>query len=128
MLNDLSTPDNPQAQNVAEIIQITRPDFLALLAFDFDESGQALELFQENYLAQSQNGADPITYPYTYVFSSNTGVLSGVDFNNDENVALPLDAFGFGFFPGQFAFAILSKYEILEEEIRTCQNFRWVDM
>ncbi len=38
------------------------------------------------------------------------------------------DAFGFGEFEGQFAFVVLSKYEIVEEEIRTFQNFLWKDL
>jgi hypothetical protein len=36
--------------------------------------------------------------------------------------------FGFGFFPGQFAFALYSKFPILEDRTRTFQTFRWIDM
>ncbi|NJO01310.1 MAG: endonuclease/exonuclease/phosphatase family protein [Bacteroidia bacterium] len=131
LINDLSTPDNEQARKAAEVIQRNRPDVLALLEFDYDPEGRALDLFQQNYLSVSQNGAEPIEYPYAYAVPSNTGVLPDiqVDFNNNGSFNIrPDDAFGFGFFPGQFAFVVLSKYEIKTSEIRTFQNFLWKDM
>ena len=36
LITDLSTPDNEQAQAVAEIIQRTNPDVLLLNEFDYD--------------------------------------------------------------------------------------------
>ncbi|MGF1459414.1 MAG: alkaline phosphatase D family protein [Leptolyngbyaceae cyanobacterium] len=128
LITDLSTPNDPQAQSVAEIIQRTSPDVLLINEFDYDAAGEAAELFQTNYLAVSQNGVDPAEYPYVYVAPSNTGVASGLDFDNNGSVGGPGDAFGFGFFPGQFGFAIFSKYPIAEDEIRTFQEFLWADM
>ncbi len=128
LLTDLSTADNKQAQLVAEVIQRQNPDVLALMEFDFDENGKALSLFQSNYLAVSQNGVAPVQYSYAYVVSSNTGILAEVDLEGDGAITLPEDAYGFGFFPGQFAFAVLSKYKILEPRIRTFQKFLWKDM
>jgi hypothetical protein len=121
---DLSTPDNAQARVIAEIIQRTRPDVLLINEFDFDPA--AVELFQENYLGLSQNGADPISYPYTFIAPSNTGVPSGFDLNNDGTVGGPDDALGFGFFEGQFGMVVYSKYPI--DDVRTFQNFLWKDM
>lgn len=40
----------------------------------------------------------------------------------------PDDALGFGFFPGQYAMVLYSKYPILTEQVRTFQNFLWADM
>ncbi|MDC1105422.1 endonuclease/exonuclease/phosphatase family protein [Prolixibacteraceae bacterium] len=114
-----------QAQNVASIIQITRPDVLCLQEFDYDASEEALEIFMTKYL---QSGEDPITYPYYMTFASNTGVLSTSDINNDGKVALPADGYGFGAFEGQYAFVILSKYPIDKEKVRTFQNFKWEQM
>lgn len=128
LISDLSTPDNAQAQAVAEIIQRTNPDVLLINEFDYDEAGQAAQLFQDNYLAVSQNGADPIEFPYTYVAPSNTGVPSGQDFDNSGDVGGPGDAFGFGFFPGQFGMLLYSKYPIVTEDVRTFQTFLWKDM
>jgi 3-phytase/alkaline phosphatase D len=128
LITDLSTPDDPQAQAVAEIIQQVNPDVLLINEFDFDENGEALQLFQENYLSVSQNGLDPIEYPYFFRAPSNTGIPSGFDFNNDGTIGGPDDAFGFGFFPGQYGMVLLSKYPIVEEEARTFQTFLWQDM
>lgn len=128
LITDLSTPGDTQAQAVAEIIQRTRPDVLLINEFDFDEGGIAAHLFQENYLSVPQNGADPIDYPYHFVAPSNTGIPSGFDLDNDGSVGGPNDAFGFGFFPGQFGMAVYSRYPIDTEGVRTFQKFLWKDM
>jgi len=129
LIDDLSTPNNEQAQAVAEIIQRNHPDVLLINEFDFDQNGEAAQLFQDNYLAVSQSeGVDPVNYPYVYSAPSNTGIPSGFDLNNDGEIGGPDDAFGFGFFPGQFGMLLLSKHPIVEEEIRTFQNFLWQDM
>jgi hypothetical protein len=128
LISDLSTPDNFQAQTVAEIIQRTRPDILLINEFDFDAAGLAAQLFQDNYLSVPHNGAAPISYPYRFVAPSNTGIPSGFDLDNDGAIGGPNDAFGFGFFPGQFGMAVYSKYPILEDRVRTFQLFLWKDM
>ena len=128
LVADLSTPDNVQAKTVAEIIQRTRPDVLLINEFDFVDGNVAADLFRANYLAVSQNGALPIDYPYVFVAPSNTGIPSGFDFNNNGVVGGPDDAFGFGFFPGQFGMAVFSKYPIEVDAIRTFQHFLWKDM
>jgi 3-phytase len=128
LITDLSTPNNTQAQNVAEIIQRTNPDVVLINEFDFYEDGQAAELFRQNYLQVSQNGAAPVDYPYFYVAPSNTGVPSGFDLDNNGTVGGPNDALGFGFFPGQFGMALFSKYPIDFDNVRTFQEFLWKDM
>ncbi len=128
LIEDLSTPDDTQAQAVAEIIQRTRPDVLLINEFDFDEEGRAAELFQDNYLSVSQNGADPIHYPHRFLAPSNTGIPSGFDLNNDGTVGGPDDAFGFGFFPGQYGMLVLSRFPIDRRNVRTFRLFLWKDM
>ncbi len=128
LVRDLSTGDNVQARTVAEIIQRTEPDVLLINEFDYVEGGRAARLFRDNYLAVSQNGAAPVDYPYYYVAPVNTGVPSGHDLDNDGGVGGPNDAFGFGFFPGQYGMAVYSKYPIAEDDVRTFQNFLWKDM
>ncbi len=128
LVADLSTPANAQARTVAEIIQRTRPEVLLINEFDFDAGNVALQLFQDNYLSVSQNGAAPIVYPYRYTAPSNTGIPSGFDFNNNGVVGGPDDAFGFGFFPGQFGMAVYSQHPIVFSKIRTFQHFLWKDM
>ncbi|WP_242065004.1 phytase [Nostoc sp. FACHB-133] len=130
---DLSTPDNAQAKAVAEIIQRNNPD--VLLINEFDYSQEAVKLFQQNYLAISQNGTTPVNYPYFYIAPSNTGIASGFDLNNNGAVVTTPgtsgygdDAFGFGDFPGQYGMLLLSKYPIDTANVRTFQNFLWKDM
>ena len=128
LVADLSTPNNAQAQTVAEIIQRTRPDVLLINEFDYVENGVAAELFQDNYLSISQNGADPIEYGYYFVAPSNTGIPSGFDLNNNGFVGGADDAFGFGFFPGQYGMAVYSMFPIYYDDIRSFQYFLWKDM
>src|SRR5205085_389229 len=103
--------------------------------------GVAADLFLGNYLGQGQNtlglptGAASLTYPYSFVAPSNTGIASGYDLNNDgRTVTTPGaagygdDAFGFGAFPGQFGMAVFSKHPIVADQVRTFQTFLWKDM
>ncbi|BAZ40618.1 phytase [Calothrix sp. NIES-4101] len=137
LITDLSTPNNNQAKAVAEIIQRNNPDILLVNEFDYVQANpqQAVQLFQQNYLAVSQNGANPVNYPYFYIAPSNTGIASGFDLNNDGKIVTTPgasgygdDALGFGNFPGQFGMLLLSKYPIDTANIRTFQNFLWQDM
>jgi hypothetical protein len=128
LVTDLSTPNNAQARTIAEIIQRTRPDVLLINEFDYVENGLAAELFQDNYLSISQNGAEPIEYGYYFVAPSNTGIPSGFDLNNNGAVGGPDDAYGFGFFPGQFGMVVYSRFPIDFESVRTFQFFLWQDM
>ena len=128
LLADLSTSDNTQAKVIAEIIQRNNPDVLLINEFDYVEDGAAAELFRDNYLGVSQNGAAPVDYPYYYVAPSNTGVPSGHDLNNDGVVGGGDDAFGFGLFEGQYGMVVYSKYPIDAEAVRTFQLFGWQDM
>jgi hypothetical protein len=127
--SDLSTPNNAQAAAVAEIIQRANPDVVLVNEFDYDPV--AAELFRDNYLEVAHNGAAAVSYPYLFIAPSNTGVPTGCavcDFNNDGVVGGPDDAFGFGFFPGQYGMLVLSKYPIEHDAIRTFQHFLWKDM
>jgi len=135
LIADLMTPDNPQAQKVAEIIQRVAPDILLLNEFDYDEDGEALRLFRVNYLEHGWNGAGPAVYPYVYLAPSNTGLASRHDLDRDGVVTTAPgsreyggDAFGYGEFPGQYAMVLLSKFPIDEAGVRTFQTFLWKDM
>ncbi len=133
LISDLSTPANTQAQTVAEIIQQTRPDVLLINEFDFDASGTGAQLFQDNYLSIAQNvsgtgTAQAIVYPFRYVAPSNTGIPSGRDLDKSGSIGGPGDAFGFGFFPGQFGMVVYSMFPINTAAIRTFQLFLWRDM
>ena len=135
LVRDLTSGENQQARNVAEIIQRVRPDVLLINEFDYDDSGRAPELFQKNYLAVAQNGAEPIAYPHRVYLPVNTGVPSGHDLDNDGQVVTTPgtrgygnDCFGFGQFPGQYGMLLLSRYPIPAfHRVRTFQKFKWKD-
>ncbi|QWZ65897.1 endonuclease/exonuclease/phosphatase family protein [Aeromonas sp. FDAARGOS 1417] len=122
-----------QIRNVAEIIQRTRPDVFLLNEFDNDGKGEStadLKAFNDNYLAHAQHAeVTAISYPVMQNFATNTGLMSGYDLNLDGKVnSGPDDAWGFGNYHGQYAFAVMSKYPIDTKQIRTFQNFKWKDM
>ena len=146
LLETLRTPDDPQARAVAEVVQRVRPDVLLLQEFDhgggggdYDPDGEALRLFQANYLGVGQSGGKAIHYEYVYLAPSNTGLPTGVDLNGDGLVApcpgaevgsdaYAADCHGWGRFPGQYAFVVLSKYPIDRRNIRTFQKLLWKDL
>lgn len=134
LLQDLQQ-GNVQAQAVAHIIRTVRPDILLLNEFDEDLSGETLQVFQENYL-QNESLVDTATiaFAHTWIAPSNTGVSAGVDVSGDGQVAATVgtpnwaaDAFGYGTFPGQYSFAVLSNFAIDTGAIRTFQTFLWKD-
>ncbi|WP_019616533.1 endonuclease/exonuclease/phosphatase family protein [Psychromonas ossibalaenae] len=131
-----------QIRNVAAVIQTERPAVILMNEFNNDgiaEDTTALLGFQKNYLAVAQKaeGAssteermlEPIEFPYSDNYQTNTGLMSGHDLNRDGNIdGGPDDAWGFGFYHGQYAFALLSMYPIDEDNVRTFQTFKWKDM
>ena len=131
-----------QAAAAARVIQEVDPDVLVVneLANNEQESSvndvptdqTNIEAFVENYLSESQAPhLEGIDYEYTLQPKSNTGVLPEEDYDfNKDGVAgtRPGDAFGFGNYPGQYAFGIASKYPFDEGAIRSFQEFNWADM
>ncbi|RLZ02408.1 endonuclease [Kocuria tytonicola] len=128
LLKDLSTRDNQQARNIAEVIQTNAPDVVLVNEFDYVPGGGAARAFRDNYLGLSQRGEAAQKYPYYYTAPVNTGVPSGLDLDQNGTVGGAGDAWGFGQFPGQYGMVIFSKYPIAQDQVRTFQNFRWQDM
>lgn len=130
VVEHLRSGTHPQLKNIAEIIQRTRPDILLLNEFDYiEDSRNGIELFINNYLASSQGQQAAIEYPYFFVAPVNTGVATPFDLdNNGKRDLIGADAFGFGYYPGQFGMAILSRFPIDTQAVRTLQNFLWKDM
>ena len=110
---------DPQLGAVLEIIDRNDPDVLLVNEFDTGTDGdrRTVRMF-----------AELAGYRYFFTAPSNTGIPSGFDLNNNGVIGGPEDAFGFGFFPGQFGMAVFSKYLIDTRRARTFQHFRWADM
>ncbi len=130
LIDILANGDHPQVKNIAAIIQRVRPDILLLNEFDYiADPKQGIEAFIKNYLNQPQAGSQPIDYPYYYYNTVNTGQPSPFDLDNDgAATGVGADAWGYGFYPGQYGMVLLSKYPIQSEQIRTFQHFKWRDM
>ncbi len=153
LATDLAGTTNAQAKQVAQILQRVRPDIVLINEFDVDPSNptsatSAIVRFHNNYLAVSQSGQAALSYPYFYAAISNTGVVTGAtlvtngDFDNNGSVVTTYnagastttknnfgnDCFGFGWFPGQYSFAVYSKYPIQTAAIRSFKLFKWKDM
>jgi len=127
LVEDLKRGDT-QAEQIAEVIQRVRPDVLLLNEFDWDYEGEGIKTFREKYLGQSQQGLDPIVYPYMQQNRVNTGEPSPHDFDNDGETGGPGDAYGWGRYPGQYGMVVLSRLPIDRDNIHSFQYFRWSDM
>lgn len=120
-----------KAQLSAEVIQRVRPDVLLIQELDRDDAGQALRYYVERYLAKGQNGQQPIDYPHRLLLPTNTGVPTGVDASGDGLVGhtgmlYAIDARGYGYYPGQYGFSLVSRLPL--GEARTFTDFLWRDM
>ena len=130
LAKQLEDGKNPQIQNIAAIIQRVKPDIILLNEFDYiADPEQGVKAFIQHYLNQAQQGSDSIDYPYFYYNTVNTGQPSPYDLDNDGVASgIGSDAWGFGFYPGQYGMVLLSKYPINTANIRTFQHFKWKDM
>ena len=71
--------------------------------------------------------ADDEAWHWVYL-PVNTGMPSGLDLNRNDSVDDPEDAWGFGRYPGQYGMALVSKYPVQRDRIRTFQGLRWISM
>ena len=128
LLEELKSGKSDQAEKIAAVIQMIRPDILLINEFDYDEAGEGIKTFCNSYLGKPQQDQQPITYEHIYFSTVNTGYDSGLDLDNDGNTGGPNDAYGFGQFPGKYAMVVLSRFPIDNENVRTFQKFLWKDM
>ncbi|WP_024607195.1 endonuclease/exonuclease/phosphatase family protein [Pseudoalteromonas sp. TAB23] len=121
--------NHQQIKNIAEIIQRVRPDIILLNEFDYIPKEQGIEYFNKHYLNVGQQKQAAINYPYSYIAPVNTGLATEFDLDNDgKKNGVMGDAQGFGFFEGHYGMAILSKYPIDFDKVRTLQTFKYKDM
>lgn len=127
LAQELRLGGSPQIDAVAEIIQIVRPDVILINEFDYDARGVSARLFAET-LRIGRGAQAGVDYPHTLVRPANTGVQSGFDLDGDGRTGGPADAYGFGFFEGQYGMALFSRFPFDDELIRTFQKVKWADM
>lgn len=135
----LEQGQNSRLIRLAKLIQKIKPDILVLQELEYrDDCNHAQEL-ADLYFAKSQaNHLEGISY-HAYSPESNTGIISNFDLNRDGYIASSKDlgtrqygddSWGYGEFPGKYAFAILVRdgLEIRSKKIRTFQHFLWKDL
>lgn len=120
LLRDLMRAEDRQIAGVVEILTLVRPDILVLNEIDHDRDGRALAALA-GLLAEA--GLD---YPHRFTAPVNTGEPSGLDLDGDGRLHGPGDAFGFGFFPGQYGMAVLSRLKL--GPARSFRLLRWADL
>jgi len=124
----LHTGVDPQAINLAAIVQTVRPDILLINEIDHDVDAATAAALNELYFAIGRDGRGGIHYDAIYSAPSNTGIRAHLDIDGNGRQDDPLDCWGFGEYEGQYAFAIFSRFPIVSDKIRTFQNFLWSNL
>jgi endonuclease/exonuclease/phosphatase family metal-dependent hydrolase len=146
--SDVLDPDHPRINRAVDEIAELAPDVLLLSELTYDA-----EADNASRIAERLSQATGVRY-VGYGFESNTGEASGYDLDRSGTVAStapPLqtatedgsaprqtaderayggDAWGFGVYPGQYAFALLVREDLAVDTaaIQTFRTFRWADM
>jgi endonuclease/exonuclease/phosphatase family protein len=126
MLREQLAKGDPQAHAIAEIVQRVAPDIL--LIAEIDEDAEAIALFRDRYLAVPHGDTEGLRLPHAMQPRCNTGVASNLDLDRDGKVGGAGDAWGFGAYPGQFCFALVSRWPIANDEVRSFSTLRWAQM
>lgn len=119
LLRDLQRAD-PDLLALASHVRTADPDILVLTKIDFDARGLAARAFGDLI----EEGR----FTHIMPLRSNEGVRSGIDLNGDGWSGDPDDAHGYGWFPGQGALAVLSRYPINVHEAQTFNDMLWKDL
>jgi endonuclease/exonuclease/phosphatase family metal-dependent hydrolase len=128
LVDELRGGGSAAAKKLAEVVQRNAVDVLLVCELDHDEAGEALRLLADEYLAKPQGGQKAIAFEYRYAAPVNTGHATGRDLDGDGKTDGPGDAYGYGAFPGQYGMAILSRYPILTDRVRTFRELPWATM
>ncbi|WP_171236342.1 endonuclease/exonuclease/phosphatase family protein [Ruegeria sp. HKCCA6837] len=121
LLRDIDR-DDAQVLAAIDVVSAARPDIIALQGIDWDLEGAAV-----NALSQKLRAAG-LDYGYFYAAQPNAGLETPLDLDGDGRTQGPGDAQGWGRFTGQGGLAILSRYEIVTEEILNFSELLWQDL
>ncbi len=121
LLRDIRRND-PQVAAVIKVLMTTRPDIVALQGIDWDLDGLALVALVE---ALKDSGLD---YRYSFTEQPNSGIETALDLDGDGETGGPGDAQGWGRFTGQNGLAVLSRYPIAADRVRSFTQMRWLDL
>jgi endonuclease/exonuclease/phosphatase family metal-dependent hydrolase len=134
---------HPQLLAAARILQKVRPDILVLQEVDLPRGPQgepAADLaapakrFVELYL---RRGPAALDFPHAFAGTTNTGMVSGVDLDRNGKASgwadrgqrgFGEDCLGFGTYPGQYSMAVLSRFPLEADKLRSFQRLLWKDL
>ncbi len=114
LVADLEAGD-PQVVSISAIVRAVDPDVLLMNEVDH---GEAASILASRWLR----------YPYVFAPPVNTGEPTGLDLDRDGVLGGPGDAKGYGRKPGQYGFAVFSRYPIALDEVRCFGDLLWRDV
>ncbi len=121
LLRDIQR-DDAQVQAVVDVLVAVQPDILALQGIDWDMDGLALIALIDELRAAG------LDYPHHFVAQPNTGIDSGLDLDGDGRTQGPGDSQGWGLFTGHGGLAVLSRYEIAQDETQDFASLLWSEL
>ena len=104
---------------IAQALRSADADIIVLTKMDYDATGAAV-----TELSNMVDGG----YTDLLPLRSNAGLPTGLDLDGDGRLGEPEDTQAFGWFPGQEALAVLSRFSILRSEIRSFNELLWRDI
>lgn len=118
LLRDLVRQD-AVVVSVAKALSDADADIIVLTRFDYDATGATLRAF-----------ADLVDGDHAFVqpLRSNAGIPTAFDMDGDGRLGEAEDAQAFGRFPGQEALAVLSRFPIDTEGLRSFNDILWRDL
>ncbi|WP_298851150.1 endonuclease/exonuclease/phosphatase family protein [uncultured Ruegeria sp.] len=121
LLRDIQR-DDEQVLAIVDVIAASRPDIIALQGIDWD-----LERAAVNALTGKLRDAG-LDYVYHFSAQPNAGQQTSLDLDGDGRSQGPGDAQGWGKFTGQGGLAVLSRFEIMAEDVQDYSNLLWQDL
>jgi hypothetical protein len=122
LLRDILKGEDTDILLASKIVAHVAPDVLVLTGFDYDHGGHALAAFADLV------GSKGHRLPFRYASAPNSGMQTAADLDGDGRINGPRDAYGYGEFAGQGGMAILSRLEILDQEVRDFSHVRWAEL
>ncbi len=121
LLRDILRND-AQVHAVVGVVAEAAPDIIALQGIDWDYDNRAIAALAD-LLAQAGQ-----QYPFHFAGPPNSGLMTRLDLDGDGKRGGPGDAQGWGRFTGQRGMAVLSKFPIMQEEVRDFSHLLWKDV
>ncbi|SDI88927.1 endonuclease/exonuclease/phosphatase family protein [Aliiruegeria lutimaris] len=122
LLRDILKGEDEQIDAFISVVAELSPDILLLTGFDYDAGNVALRTLTER-LAEA--GAD---YPHLFSLLPNSGMATKLDMDGNGRTGEPRDAQGYGRFSGHGGMALLSRFPVIEEEVRDFSELLWKDL